>query len=294
MSGSVTPKLNFAEKTAWRGIEALMASILAGTIGVPMIRAQSASAAPWTAQTAHTRAVAQTAVPAERFDVASVKVNTAGGGGYPGLASGGQRFTAANLPLTALILLAYDVTPRQVLGVPGALDAMGFDIEAKSEQPMTRAQSLRMLQTLLAERFRLTLHRETREQPIYALVIAKAEPKLRDSLEDSPVPTIKKQANGSFVFKGTPMATLTLILSQQVGRTVVDKTGLQGKYDFSLAYEREQAGRGGADGSESAVNPNGLPSVFTALQEQLGLKLESQKGPVEFIIVDYAQKPSAN
>lgn len=238
---------------------------------------------------------AQSMPDTQRFDVASVKTNTTGGGSeYPGLAPGRQRFTARSLPVTALILLAYDVTPGQISGVPSSLDAVGYDIEAKCDHPMTKEQSLPMLQTLLAERFKLTLHRETREQPIYALVVAKAGPKLQESSEESPTPVLRKTAHGGLAYKGAPMATLTLILSQQVGRTVIDKTGLKGRYDFSLEYERQRPGRGGPDGSELAPNPDGLPSVFSALQDQIGLKLESQKGPVEFIVVDHAEKPSAN
>jgi uncharacterized protein (TIGR03435 family) len=159
---------------------------------------------------------------------------------------------------------------------------------------MTKDQALRMLQTLLADRFNLTVHRETREQPIYALVIAKGGPKLHESSEEALVPVIQKRANGGFVNRGAPMSTLTVVLSQQVGRTVVDKTGLKGRYDFSLEYERRRAGRGDPDDPEPAPSPDGLPSVYTALQEQLRLKLESQKGPVEFIVVDHAEKPSAN
>jgi uncharacterized protein (TIGR03435 family) len=214
--------------------------------------------------------------------------------GYPGLSNGGQRFTGTNLPLTALILLAYDVTPRQVLGVPSSLDAVGFDIEAKCDHPIEKGQSLRMLQTLLADRFKLTFHRETKEQPIYALVIGKGEPKLKESLAESAVPSMQKLPDGGVEYRGAPISTLVLVLSQQVGRTVIDKTGLKGRYDFSLAYERGRSGRGGTDGSESAVSPNNLPSVFTALQDQLGLKLESQRAPVDFIVVDHAEKPSAN
>ena len=90
------------------------------------------------------------------------------------------------------------------------------------------------------------------------------------------------------------MATLTLILSQQVGRTVVDKTGLNGRYDFTLEYGLEPNVRGRAEGAEPAPSADGLPSVFTALQEQLGLKLEPQKRTVEFLVIDHAEKLSEN
>jgi uncharacterized protein (TIGR03435 family) len=90
------------------------------------------------------------------------------------------------------------------------------------------------------------------------------------------------------------MSLLALILSQQLDRTVVDMTGLNGRYDFSLDYTAERVGRGALEGRDPAPNPDGLPSIFTAVQEQLGLKLESQKGPVEFIVVDHAEEPGGN
>jgi uncharacterized protein (TIGR03435 family) len=246
-----------------------------------------------------TMAIALTAAPLSRaqaqeaFDVASVKPNKTGGrGGYPGLAPGGQRFTATNLPLLALIMLAYNVTPRQISGVPRFFDTEAYDIEAKCDHPIKQEQALRMLQTLLADRFKLTLHRETKEQPIYALVVGKGVPKLQESQEES-TPDAQRTSRG-FVYKRSSMSVLTLILSQQLDRTVVDKTGLNGRYDFSLEYERERVGRGVVEGREPAPNPDGLPSIFIAVQEQLGLKLESQKGPVEFLVVDHADKPSEN
>lgn len=302
MSNRVVLELNFTRKTALAasGLAALAAPIVIGIMSGPMVRAHSfeppAAAEMQDTPAAPVRVVKEAAAPAETFDVASVKPNTtgAGGFGYPGLGPGRQRFTAANLPLTALILLAYDVTPGQISGVPGSLDATGWDIEAKCDHPMTKEQALRMLQALLADRFKLAFHRETREQPVYALVVAKGGPKLRESSEESPVPVMRKTPNGGFVYKGAPISTLTLVLSQQGGRFVIDKTQLKGRYDFTLEYERERPVRPGADGTEPVPTPGRLPSVFNALQEQLGLKLESQKGPVEFLVVDHAEKPSAN
>jgi uncharacterized protein (TIGR03435 family) len=253
------------------GTAAVVAAIALGLLNMPASRAQSQ----------------------ESFDVASVKLNKTGGrGGYPGLAPGGQRFTATNLPLFALIMLAYNVTPRQISGVPSSFNTEGYDIEAKSDRPLKQEQALGMLQTLLADRFKLTVHRETREQAIYALVVGKGGPKLHESPGES-TPDIQK-TGGGFVYKNTPMSVLTLILSQSLGRTVVDKTGLSGRYDFSLEYARDRVGRGVLEGREPAPDTDGLPSIFTAVREQLGLKLEPEKGPVEFIIVDHAEKPSAN
>jgi uncharacterized protein (TIGR03435 family) len=229
----------------------------------------------------------------EAFDVTSVKVNVTGGrGGYPGLAPGGQRFTATSLPLMALIMLAYNVTPRQISGVPSSFTTELYDVEASCSHPIKQDQALRMLQTLLADRFKLILHRETREQPIYALVVGKGGPKLHASPEGS---SPERQRTGrGFIYKSATMPSLTLVLSQQLDRPVVDKTGLTGRYVFSLEYALERTGRGVVEGREPAPDPDGLPSIFTAVQEQLGLKLEPQKGPIAFIVVDHAEKPSAN
>ncbi len=194
----------------------------------------------------------------EAFDVASVKLNTTGGGAYPGLAPGGKRFTATNLPVTARIMLAYDATPRQISGVPSEFDREGYDIEASCDHPMTKEQAARMLQTLLADRFKLAVHREVREQPIYALVVGKGGPKLHESAANDAGPPDRKRSGSSFVFKRTPMASLALILSQQVGRTVTDKTGLTGRYDFTLEYALEPNGRGRTEGAEPAPSADGL------------------------------------
>jgi uncharacterized protein (TIGR03435 family) len=272
MGGQMGENLNFTRKflVTAAGAITIVAPIAIGLLNPPTGRAQTPDV----------------------FDVASVKLNTTHvRGGYPGLAPGGQRFTATNLPLVALIMLAYNVTPNQISGVPSSLGRETYDIEAECEHPIKQAQALRMLQTLLADRFKLILHRETKEQPIYALVVAKGGPKLREDAQES------APDRRGFVYKSTSMSVLALILSQTTGRTVVDKTGLNGRYDFSLEYTPERAGKGvpegREEGREGASNPNG-PSIFTAVQEQLGLKLEPQKGPVEFIVVDHAEEPSAN
>lgn len=225
------------------------------------------------------------------FDAASVKLNTSGGNGYPGVAPGGKRFTATNLPMTALIMLAYDVTPAQISGVPSALDKVGYDIEATCDHPMTKEGGGRMLQTLLADRFKLVVHREEREQPIYALIIAKGGPKLHESSASKSGPPEIKRNGSAFVFGRRPMSSLALILSQIVGRTVADKTGLGGRYNFTLEYAPERTGSG-RDGAAPADTDG--PSIFTALPQQLGLTLDAQKGQIEFIVVDHAETPSAN
>jgi uncharacterized protein (TIGR03435 family) len=224
--------------------------------------------------------------PCNKFDVASIKVNTTGvGGGYPELALGGRRFIATNQLMLELILYAYDVSPLQISGIPSAFFQERYDIEATCEQPMTRGQLPQLLRVLLAERFHLSIHRELKEQPVYALVPGKGGPRLHETSHEGAKPGFR-QSGYSFTFTNADMSNLVGVLSQLTRRKVVDKTGLRGQYDFTLSYAPN---RGGADPEQSNVSPaaDSLPdTVFPALREQLGLNLEAQKSQVEFIVVD--------
>jgi uncharacterized protein (TIGR03435 family) len=215
------------------------------------------------------------------FEVASIKLNTSGaGGGYPELAPGGRRFTATNQLMVELIMFAYDVSPLQISGIPSDFSHdfshERYDIGATCEQPMTKEQLPQMLQALLAERFHLSVHREVREQPVYALILGKGGAKLRETSHEGEKPGLR-QSGYSFTFTNAAMSNLVGVLSQLTGgRKVLDRTGLGGKYDFTLSYAPDSGGAA-----------DGLPdSVFTALREQLGLNLEAQKSQVEFIVVD--------
>ena len=228
------------------------------------------------------------------FEVASVKLNKTGARGASAVpAPGGRRFTATNAPLMMLVMLAYNVTQRQIAGLPNSFNAEGYDIEAKTDHPVSYQQLMRMLQSLLADRFKLTLHRETKELPVYAMVVAKGGPKLRENpaLGD---PLVTRGAKaGEQVFQNFPMPRFAFILSVQLDRSVEDRTGLAGSYDFTLAYMRDRVGAGVLEGREAQPSSD-TPSIFTALQEQLGLKLESAKGPVETLVIDHVERPSEN
>ena len=226
------------------------------------------------------------AQPCSTFDVASIKPNTSGvGGGYPELAPGGKRFTARNLLMLEIMVSAYDVSPLQISGIPSAFFQERYDIDATCEQPMTKEQLPHLLQVLLAERFHLSIHRELKEQPVYALALAKGGPRLHETSHEGGKPDLR-QSGYSFTFTNAEMSNLVGVLSQLTRRKVVDRTGLRGQYDFTLSYAPN---RGGADREVSNVSPaaDSLPdTVFTALREQLGLNLEAQKSQVEFIVVD--------
>jgi uncharacterized protein (TIGR03435 family) len=221
-----------------------------------------------------------------RFDVASIKLNTNGaGGGYPELAPGSRRFTATNLLMLDLIMSAYEVPPRQILGIPSAFFQERYDVYATCEQSIAKEQLPHLLQLLLAERFHLSVHRESKEQTVYALVPGKTGPRLHETSHEGGKPTLR-QSGYSFTFTSADMSKLVGVLSQLTGRTVVDGTGLRGQYDFTLSYAPDPGGAD-RDGSNLSTAADGVPdSVFTALREQLGLDLEARKGQVEFIVVD--------
>jgi uncharacterized protein (TIGR03435 family) len=233
---------------------------------------------------------AQTASPPISFDVASVKPSAEPRGTFvrpsPG---GGRRVSGANLKF--LIALSYGVRDFQITGEPAWADTDRFDIEARMDTPLAdeSRNTTKRLASLLAERFQLRFHRETKEQPVYALMLAKGGPKLQESTETR---SLIRAGNTVITGHGVGIGLLALNLSNLLGRRVVDKTGLTAKYDFELKWTPDPA-QPDAGGFGGPPDPN-APSLFTALPEQLGLRLESQKGPVEMFVIDRVEKPSEN
>ncbi len=235
-----------------------------------------------------------------KFEVASVKPS---GPDAPGmsnryLSGGGLRFTGATLQ--NLISIAYDLRPFQISGGPKWIDTDRFDIDARlttsdaappANPGLTREDQRKAaegLRSLLADRFLLTFHQETREQSLFALVVAKRGAKLGESTESESF--IRRVGRGSIKGQAVALRLLVLNLANELGRPVIDKTGLTGKYTFELKWD---ASLPSAAQSSVAPEPDG-GSIFTALQEQLGLRLESQKGPVSVLVVDRAERPSEN
>ena len=173
------------------------------------------------------------AEPCGKFEVASIKLNTSGGGGgYPELTPGGRRFIATNQYMVALLMFAYDVSPLQISGIPSAFSQDRYDVEATCEQPMTKEQLPHLLQALLAERFHLAVHRASRVQPVYELVARKGGVNLRESTEPQGMGVV----NGSFVFRHVTMKDLVERLSDlaALDRVVLDATRIAGIYDITL------------------------------------------------------------
>jgi uncharacterized protein (TIGR03435 family) len=256
------------------------------------------------------------------FEVASVKPNRSADPGIRIDLPGGNRFVATNVPLRELIRFAYDVQSVRLIGGPDWARSERFDIVATSAQDLPAwtpagppMPVLLMLRTLLADRFGLVVHQETRELPVYALTVARDDrkfgPELRASTLDCTAPrtgpppplapTAVEQptcgmriAPGQMVMGGAPMEQLAGVLSQFVQRTVIDRTGLGGTFDLHLSWTPEQFLKGPPPPGAPPlppVDPNG-PSLFAALPEQLGLKLEPQQAPLEVLVIDRVEQPT--
>jgi len=258
-------------------------------------------------------AAPQEAPPA--FDVASIKRDVSGEPG--GIFTCVPACHIERMTVRELVVFAYRVHDFQVTGGPGWIDSERYNIDAKAEGAPSFNQEYvtlqyRRLQTLLRDRFNLTIHRETKELPVYELTVAKGGPKLR------PPNCVQREpgdfaiapgkycgliggfmAGGRLQASGTTIANLANFLSSMLSRTVVDKTGITGEFDLQLTFTPDRSSVPSpnvpeprpADGAAAADLG---PDIFTAMQEQLGLKLESAKGPVEIRVIEHVERPSEN
>jgi uncharacterized protein (TIGR03435 family) len=277
---------------------------VAGLVALTVLAARGQASVAGTPAIPH-GADAAAAVPV--FDVAAIRQNnsdhTARSHIYSSPNDG--QFKAINVPLKMLLQFAFGLPETRILGGPEWLNTLKFDVEAKADSSVDeRLRGLsssegkllkqKMVQALLADRFKLVHHEETRELPVYALVVAKGGPKLQEAKSQG---TTIDAWNGKIEVQGgsNSVELLAEELAKKVGRVVLDKTGIQGRYDITLTWTPDDAagsGFSGAGGNSSASDAG--PSIFTAIQEQLGLKLESQKGPVQVLIIDSIAMPSEN
>ncbi|MGA3328307.1 MAG: TIGR03435 family protein [Terriglobia bacterium] len=293
------------------GAAAVGASLVFGLFHAQRLRAQAAPSA---------------GAPLPSFEVASIKPNRSGDNRI-GIRFQPGRFNANGVTVKQLIGLAYNVRDFQVTGGPSWISSDRFDIDAKepdafAEQlaklpPDQRRGKLGLLiQSLLADRFALKVSHASKELPIYALVVAKGGPKVPEAKPGDTYPNGIKRPDGrpvggagmmtmgpgQLTGQGVPITFLVQQLSQQLGRTVLDQTGLKGTYDLTLKWTPDQSSGGmfqgppgGGPAPDNAPPPDASgPSIFTAVQEQLGLKLESTKGPVEILVIGQVEKPSEN
>jgi bla regulator protein blaR1 len=298
----------------------------------------------------------QAAAP-KSFEVASIKPSAPIADGRMMVRMGtspGGRWTASGVTPSMLIQQAYDVREYQISGGPGWLTTERYDIVAKAETPDVDRETLRvLLQSLLAERFNLQIHRETKELPIYELVVGKGGHKLHkseiqpDTQPADPAKTgegagasrarggagpagaaanpsggtgqgiggglgtgagappkgasMIRMGRGQLNAQSVPITAIVQMLAQQLGRPVIDKTEIKGNFDFNLQWTPDETQRGmGIGGLDRPAADSPLPadtsgpSLFTAVQEQLGLKLEASKGAVETLVIDRVEKASGN
>ncbi len=234
------------------------------------------------------------------FEVTSVRPNPSGAGSATGPYLAGSRVVATNVSLEMLLERAYRVFPFQISGGPSWLNADRFDIEGKESGNPSEEQAWPMLQSLLADRFKLSIHRETKEMPVYELTVAKGGVKFKEGKcvgtpgPSNPCGGVSGSRRGTLMGRVASVSDVAESLSATLGRVVVDKTGLTGNYDFDLQWTPDESVlRGLRDPDAPPPDPNG-PSIFMALQEQLGLELKSAKGAVEILVIDRAEKPDAN
>ncbi|MGA7159039.1 MAG: TIGR03435 family protein [Acidobacteriaceae bacterium] len=225
------------------------------------------------------------------FEVATIKpsVPTDQSTGFQ---TTGRELYIENETLESMIAAAYGVHPKQIVDAPDWSSKQRWDVKGVPdvEGMPSWPQYQEMIRTLLVERFGLKFHRDKRELPIFAVTVAKGGPKLAasksdpDGLQDQTM-----SGNGvqkDYRFTNNSMAAFAQGMEYFMDRPVVDETGLKGKYDFELKWTM--------DGAPPQTDPNAPPGLFTAVQEQLGLKLEATKGMAEVLVIDHAEKPSAN
>jgi uncharacterized protein (TIGR03435 family) len=290
MTSCGTSRLSFFKKLLLTtgGLAVIVMPLMIGLVNAPRIGAQSA------VQQQPAGAAAPLA-----FEVASVKpAKSVGPRGIKPM-PGGQTYIANGAPLRMMIKLMYKIPDSQIVGGPSWMDTELWDIEAKAAYPSSRDQLHEMFKTLLADRFKLQFHRETKDLSAYVLSTDKSGPKIKlnESPESFDIPIHSARGAGplpKIVGTRVPMQYFSYYLSLLLNAPVVDRTGLDRYYDFTLEWMPEpglEARKGGAP--EVPLASDG-PNLFTALREQLGLKLESRKAPVEVFVIDHAEKPEAN
>lgn len=250
-----------------------VAGVLFSALCSVPVRAQAAATA------------SQTTAPA--FEVATIKPSDPMHRNR-GFHVGGNRVNIENQDVTTLIVIAYSIHPKQIVNAPDWFDTARWEIDgvADKEVKLSVPDVQVMLQKLLADRFGLKFKREQREIPVYALTVAKGGSKMEKSKSDpNALPDQHGNGKGRMQFQNTTMTTFMLGMQSEFDRPLVDQTGLDGHYDFSLRWTPDGVAAGDADAP---------PGMFTAIQEQLGLKILPVKASANVLVIESAEKPSEN
>lgn len=243
---------------------------------------------------------------APSYEVASVKIDR-GGPNRPVIwRETPDGLIVSSVTLELLIRQAYGIQSYQIERAPEWANQVEYDISARIDDAESRhlrtltkeqvqAERRLMLQALLADRFQLALHHETKEGPVYALAIAKNGPKFQEATPPARPEMPISMGGGLLTFKDAPMSTLVRLIAQVIGRPVLDYTGLTGNYAFTLKWTPDEFDlpANTQQSDETSVEPNGT-SIFTVIQDQLGLKLEATKAPIDSLVIDHVSRPSPN
>jgi uncharacterized protein (TIGR03435 family) len=248
-----------------------------------------------------------------QFEVASIKPNTDGNPNKNIGVSPGGRVRVTDLPVRFLIRFAFNVQDFQISGGPGWMNADGYDINAKAPENITLQQARPYLQSLLEDRFKLVLHHQTKDVPVFELLEAKGGLKIAPSKDGSCVVPDPKNlprpgeplphfcGNSSYrpnliEVYAVPMQRFVALLSTVLGRTVIDKSGVTGLVDIHLEFTPDEISTGAANdpAPQPAAADSSKPSIFVAIQEQLGLRLQATKGPGDLLVIDHLERPSEN
>jgi bla regulator protein blaR1 len=324
MSQRIVQKLDGRKKLllAAAGVLALAAPIVVGTMHAPLLRAQTASQS-------------QNAPATMKFEVASVKPTSSNETPYTNFPLGpgdvyvrnGGYFSARGVPLMTYILFAYKIMGNMaqylIPRLPDWTKTENFDIEARAEGDPGKDEMRMMMRSLLAERFKMAVHYENRNVPVFAFVLVKSGktgPQLQSHSGDAPCPTEPASTSTSAIVNGTPQfcngiyglppsmpgrlhfggrnVTIAFIADSfsagaNLGRPMVDQTGLSGRFDFSLEWAQDVRGTGLSPGKDFQPDPS-APTFEEALREQLGIKLQSTKASISVLVVDHVERPSGN
>jgi uncharacterized protein (TIGR03435 family) len=243
---------------------------------------------------------AQQAADPPRYDVSSIKPNTGADFRYTFHIERDGTIIATGITLRRLMMTAY-VAGYKILGGPDWVSSKRWDVQAKANRtPLNNAENTQMLRALLADRFQLRTHSEKRNRPVYELTVARKGPVLQ-RVEDSNIKLDIRTGNGLIRFTKATVATFASQLSYALGRAVIDKTGILGEFSFDLEWTPVPGEDGGPTSSGlppgTPVEPPPTldgPSIFTAIEQQLGLRLKSARGPVEVLVIDGAQLPTGD
>ncbi len=230
------------------------------------------------------------------YDVSTIKPNNTGSGSVS-ISINDETLYATNVSVKMMLQNSFGIRQDIIYGLPSWAGSKRYDIVAKisdadaaSLRVLTRDDRKNMMMQLIAERFQLKSHIETKELPTFDLVVAKGGIKFHETPKTAPEDKRDSMHvnNTEMTGYGVQMVSLTKMLEGQVERNVVDKTDLKGNYDLHLKWRREE------DGPTAGTTDDPAPSIYTALQEQLGLKLQPSKGPVDTLVIDHIEEPTEN